>query len=106
MITRPRSLNFTSDESNFDYVMLKYQANITKVGNVPSPSGHFYSTTLEKVTIPEGITRIGDYTFAACAKLSSIALPQSLKEIGTGAFVGTSSLEQIILPKNLIFHLH
>lgn len=100
-VSIPAYYYFTSDESNFDYVMLKYQANITKVGNVPSPSGHFYSTTLEKVTIPEGITRIGDYTFAACAKLSSIALPQSLKEIGTGAFVGTSSLEQIILPKNV-----
>lgn len=96
----PAYYYFTSDESNFDNVMLKYQANITKVGNVPS--GHFYSATLEKVTIPEGITHIGEYTFSSCEKLSSITLPQSLKEIGAGAFVGTSSLEQIILPENVI----
>ena len=94
----PAHYYFTSDESNFDYVMLKYQANITKVGN--DLSGNFYSTTLEKVTIPEGITCIGDHAFS-CKKLSSIALPQSLKEIGNFAFVGTSSLEQIILPKNV-----
>lgn len=94
----PAYYYFTSDESNFDYVMLKYQANITKVGN--DLSGNFYSTTLEKVTIPEGITCIGDHAFY-CEKLSSIALPQSLKEIGNCAFVGTSSLEQIILPKNV-----
>lgn len=94
----PAYYYFTSDESNFDHVMLKYQANITKVGN--DLSGNFYSTTLEKVTIPEGITCIGDHAFS-CKKLSSIALPQSLKEIGNYAFVGTSSLEQIILPKNV-----
>lgn len=97
-INVPAYYYFTSDESNFDYVMLKYQANITKVGN--DLSGNFYSTTLEKVTIPEGITCIGDHAFS-CKKLSSIALPQSLKEIGNFAFVGTSSLEQIILPKNV-----
>jgi len=98
----PAYYYYTSDESNFDYVTLKYKSNITIVGDWQY--GHFYSATLEKVTIAEGIKEIGQYAFASCANLSSITLPQSLKEIGANAFVGTSSLEQIILPENVVLN--
>ena len=53
----------------------------------------FRYTQLEKVTVPEGVTRITDYTFQYSDKLTSIVLPQSLSSISTdtwSAFMGTS----------------
>lgn len=41
---------------------------------------------LEKLTLPDGLVRIGDYAFTDCVKLSSIDLPDSLEYIGTAAF--------------------
>ncbi len=55
-------------------------------------SSAFHYTKLEKVTIPEGVTRIKEYTFRGSDKLCSIVLPQSLTYISDdydSAFMGT-----------------
>ena len=36
--------------------------------------------------IPEGVTKIGDYAFGYCPRLTDITLPASLTEIGEKAF--------------------
>lgn len=43
---------------------------------------------LERVYVPEGITRIEDYAFECCSALKKIYLPDSLRSIGEGAFSG------------------
>ena len=54
---------------------------------------------LEKVIIPEGVTRIKG--FAYCYGLKSITIPSSVKEIGSNAFSGCVELESVVLPEGL-----
>lgn len=46
----------------------------------------FASCGLEEYTIPSEVTKIGDYVFSKCEKLTSITIPDSVIEIGQGAF--------------------
>ena len=55
------------------------------------------------VTIPEGITEIGDSAFSVpeTADLKSISFPNSLLSIGIRAFYGQTKLKKIVFPQNL-----
>lgn len=55
---------------------------------------------LISVTLPEGLTGIGDRAFYSC-ELTSIALPDSLQSIGNEAFYLCNDLKSITLPGNL-----
>jgi len=56
---------------------------------------------LKKVTLPEGITRIGIRAFQWCQDLEEIVLPESLTIIDSGAFWNCSSLTELDLPSKL-----
>lgn len=56
---------------------------------------------LSNVTIPEGVTTIGELTFRDCSGLTSISLPTSLNSIGTYAFQNCSSLTSINIPEGV-----
>lgn len=60
--------------------------------------GNQYITS---VTLSEGITDIGKYSFQGCIGLSRISLPSTLKGIGEGAFYGCYSLTEIEIPDNV-----
>ena len=47
---------------------------------------------LKRVTVPEGVVKIGDYGFECCNLMQKVYLPDSLKEIGNGSFSGCGSL--------------
>lgn len=51
-----------------------------------------------KLTVPEGVTRIGESAFRGCAELTSVKLPQSVTEIGGYAFENCSALSVVTLP--------
>jgi hypothetical protein len=51
------------------------------------------------VTLEEGITGIGSYTFYNCANITSIGLPDTVKEIGDSAFRNCEGLNDIDLSK-------
>ena len=59
------------------------------------------SPKLKAVTIPEGVTRIEEYTFYECRNLTYISIPESVTSIGEYAFHECSSLKAITLPKNI-----
>ncbi len=59
------------------------------------------SKDVQELTLPEGITKIGDWVFDSCSSLQKLALPASLTEIGTGAFWKCASLREVILPKQM-----
>ena len=48
-----------------------------------------------EVTIPDGVTSIGNSAFWDCKSLTSITIPDSVTEIGKGAFLGCKNLTSI-----------
>ncbi|MBQ6832552.1 MAG: leucine-rich repeat protein [Oscillospiraceae bacterium] len=51
--------------------------------------------SLKTVQIDEGVTHIGNITFAECSKLESVSLPSTLQSIGGQAFQGCTSLSEL-----------
>jgi hypothetical protein len=64
-------------------------------------SNAFNGSTLESVTIPDSVTKIGSGAFAEIKTLKTITFGKSLKEIGSEAFYNASGLESIVLPASL-----
>ena len=63
--------------------------------------GRHDARSLEEVTLPEGLTYLGNYAFFGAAKLKSITLPGTLTTIGLGAFDGCAGLTDITIPSNV-----
>lgn len=57
--------------------------SIVYVNNVPL-------TEMTKITIPDGVTRIGSWAFSNCTMLADITLPDSVTSVGSYAFDGTA----------------
>lgn len=55
---------------------------------------------LSYVSLPEGLTDLGNDIFAKSPKLECLKLPSTLKTIGWGAFYG-SGLQSIVIPDNV-----
>ena len=49
------------------------------------------------LTIPDGVTTIGDYVFWDCDSLRSVTIPDSVTTIGNRAFGGCSSLTSVVI---------
>ncbi len=56
---------------------------------------------ISRVVIGEGITSIGNWSFADGRGITEIILPESLKEIGERAFYNCSGITHIHIPKNV-----
>ena len=56
--------------------------------------------TQSTFTVPDGVTKIGDYAFYRASKLQSVRLPAGLREIGACAF-GYSGLAALALPEGI-----
>ena len=69
---------------------------VTRIGN----SALWGMVSLENVTIPDSVTTIGDSAFEGCG-VTKIDLPDSVTRIGKGAFLNCDSLEKVKLSKNL-----
>jgi len=66
--------------------------------------GVFYDNeTVIAVTLPEGIERIGAYTFDSCDVLQWVFIPDTVERIEKLAFYNCRKLEKLILPKKLTF---
>ena len=87
---------------------------VTKIAN-----GAFYGCTgLKKVTIPNGVTEIGDYywdynhgdppcirfifgAFSNCTGLTEVTIPNSVTKIGEDAFYGCTGLKKVTIPNSV-----
>ena len=58
-------------------------------------------TSLKSVSLPDGLTTIGQNTFKGCTSLESINLPDGLTTIGYEAFRECTSLKSITLPDSV-----
>ena len=57
--------------------------------------------SLASVTIPDGVTDIGEWTFDMCNDLTSVSIPESLTSIGFGVFAECVSLTNVIIPHSV-----
>lgn len=92
-------------------LLLNYTGNKTQLTLPADFNGKAYeiynyafygNNNLEQITIPYGITKIEEYTFAECSALSSISLPDSLTSIGYRAFYNCANLKHITIPESVI----
>lgn len=70
---------------------------VTSIGNWA-----FYDcSSLESITIPEGVASIGHYAFHKCASLESITLPASITSIEDATFYECPSLTSVTIPDSV-----
>ena len=55
--------------------------------------------TAVALTIPEGVTAIGESAFECCSILGSVSLPQTVESIGDRAFAYNPNLSKVSLPE-------
>ncbi|MBQ8739628.1 MAG: leucine-rich repeat protein [Clostridia bacterium] len=56
---------------------------------------------IKKVTIPNGVTSIGDYAFYDCVSITNLTIPNSVISIGNHAFMYCSSLTSVEIPNGV-----
>ena len=57
--------------------------------------------TVTSVTIPEGVTVIGQHSFYYCSELKQVTIPESVTTIERSAFDSCTALESVTIPKNV-----
>lgn len=65
-----------------------------------APSAFKDCVKLAKISIPEGIAKIGYEAFLGCSALAEVHLPESLKSIGSYAFYGCTSLSSVYVARS------
>lgn len=82
--------------------VIVFDGPVTKIG---SSAFYGYETDCEKLTsmtIPNGVTEIGNRAFYSVDNLQTINIPNSVVTIGYDAFYRCTSLKNINLPNNLV----
>ncbi len=57
----------------------------------------FSSAKFTKITLPDTITRIGDFAFTTCTNMTSCNIPASVTVLGAGPFTNCTSLTNITI---------
>ena len=77
-------------ELNFKYTIADDSVTITK-----------YTGSASIITIPYGVTSIGEDAFSWCNSLTSVTIPNGVTSIGDGAFRNCYSLTSVTIPKSV-----
>lgn len=91
----------TSHEKRDDMWVVTFGSDLAILGKENSYNGAFESkSTLKSVVLPDGITKLGIYSFYRCTSLESVVLPANLENIGSQSFVSTK-LTTINIPASV-----
>lgn len=72
------------------------EQGVTKIGKYC-----FYDSSISEVIIPDSVTNIDSDAFMRCRQLKNINLPINLKYIGSEAFAGCSKLVNVCIPDSV-----
>ena len=75
---------------------LTIEDGITSVGSYTFAFGN-----LQSINLGNSISKIGDFTFRGCSTMQELRLPENLVSIGKYSFTGWTSLTTLELPNNL-----
>ena len=102
----PLSLFSQSQDFVMGTVLVEYRGNAANV-TIPSGVTHIgdrafsWRESLTSVTIPSSVTHIGDGAFSGCSSLTSITIPAGVTSIGDYAFAGCDSLVSVTIPSSV-----
>ena len=90
------------DNLSWSYNSSTYTLTITGSGemtdwNYSDVPWYSYRSSIKSVSLPDGLTSIGNYAFAYCTGLTSITIPDSVTSIGEDAFSGCSGLTSVTI---------
>ena len=85
---------------NADLTDITIPNGVTVIGNEAFRN----CTGLTSVSIPGSVIEIGELAFAGCTELNSVTLARGLTKIGAGAFVLCAQLSEITVP-NSVTHI-
>lgn len=88
--TDTKALTITGSGDMWDYNYWGYDYLWAQVGG-----------EITSVSLPDGLTRIGNYAFYYCSSITSITIPNSVTSIGGNAFTSCSSLTSITIPNSV-----
>lgn len=60
-----------------------------------------YRSSITMITIEDGVTNVGGYSFSGCSEVTSVSIPTSVTYIGRNAFSGCTKLTNIIIPNSV-----
>ena len=101
--TNPDALNAKVVSNVWDKTtgkgILTFDAPLTVVGDkaFQRVTNTTPSNWAESITLPEGVTTIGNYAFAQCYSLKSIVLPNSVTSVGQFAFQSCDAVTSVTL---------
>ena len=65
------------------------------------PAGLFWFSKITEITIPNGVTEIGEFAFNNCQNLTTITIPDGVTKIGRRAFLNCDNLTTVIIPNSV-----
>lgn len=71
--------------------------------NYSAKNFYINNTLLEKIVIPDNVTRIKDHAFSGFKGITSVRIPDSVMFIGDYAFYGCYSLASVTIPDSITF---
>ena len=108
LITLSVPLSLYSQSQDFQMkgtVLVVYRGN---AANVTIPEGvtsigeaAFSGSSLTSITIPSSVTSIGNNAFINCTSLTSVTIQSGVTSIGNNAFLNCTSLTSITIPSSV-----
>lgn len=96
-ISHEEFCRFCKEISKPDDMSVTIPNGITSIGD----GAFFGRTSLTSVTIPDSVTSIGEYSFSGCIGLNSIIIPDSVISIGEWAFGFCTGLTFVTIPNSV-----
>ena len=100
-----RTVSVTKHPSGyFDSLVIpetvNYGVSVYRVDAI-TDEAFFSCSGVTSITLPNGLTKIGNDAFSSCSGLTEIIFPDCLVSIGDRAFQGCSGITSVVLPSNV-----